>query len=125
MNSLIPAKLAQTSLGSFKPVVDNSLTKGSDTTAVLTNLETFISQLLGILTVVASIFFIVNMALAALNWITAGGDSGKIQKARDAMVQNVVGLIIVVGSYGVIGLIGQIVGLNILRPAEVLQTLIP
>lgn len=125
MNIAAPLKLAQTSLGRIEPVADTTLTRGSDTTAVLTNLETFISQILAVLTVVASIFFIVNMMLAAVNWITAGGDSGKIAKAREAMVQNVVGLIIVVGSYGAMGLIGQIVGLQLLRPAEVLQTIIP
>jgi len=125
MNINAPLKLAQTSLGSFQPAAQNSLTQGSDTPAVLNNLETFISQLLGILTVVGSVFFIVNMMLAAVNWITAGGDSGKIAKAREAMVQNTIGLIIVVGSYGIIGLIGSVVGLDILQPAAVLQTLVP
>lgn len=126
MNLHTPIKLAQTSLGGFKPVGNNVINQGSNSnTQVLTNLELFISQLLGLLTVVASIFFIVNMMLAALNWVTAGGDSGKIQKARDAMIQNVIGLIIVVGSYAIIGLIGSIVGLQLLRPAEVLQTIVP
>lgn len=126
MNLHTPIKLVQTSLGSFKPVGNNVINQGSNSnTQVLTNLELFISQLLGLLTVVASIFFIVNMMLAALTWVTAGGDSGKIQKARDAMIQNVIGLIIVVGSYGIIGLIGSIVGLQLLRPAEVLQTIVP
>lgn len=126
MNLQAPIKLAQTSLGGFRPVGNNSINQGSNTNAqVLTNLELFISQLLGLLTVVASIFFIVNMMLAAVNWVTAGGDSGKISKARDAMIQNTIGLIIVVGSYGVIGLIGSIVGLSLLRPAEVLQQIVP
>ncbi len=125
MNLHAPLKLAQTSLGSFKPVGNNVINKGSNSnTQVLKNLELFISQILGILTVVASLFFIVNMILAAVNWITAGGDSGKISKARDAMVQNTIGLIIVVASYGLIGLIGSVVGLQVLRPAEVLQTIL-
>ncbi len=125
MNIQLPSQLAQTNLGGFRPPVDNSLTQGSDTPAVLNNLENFISQILGILTVVASLFFIVNFMLAAVNWVTAGGDSSKIQKARDAMIQNTIGLIIVVGAYGIIGLIALIVGINILEPASILQTLIP
>lgn len=125
MKLQIPVKSAQTSLGEFKPIGNSVINQGSNTPAVLTNLELFISQLLGLLTVVASIFFIINMMLAAVNWVTAGGDSGKIQKARDAMIQNTIGLIIVVGSYAVIGLIGSIVGLQLLRPAEVLQTIVP
>jgi hypothetical protein len=126
MNLHAPLKLAQTSLGPIRPVGNNVINQGSNSnTQVLKNLELFISQILGILTVVASLFFVVNMMLAAVNWITAGGDASKISKARDSMVQNTIGLIIVVGSYAIIGLIGSIVGLQLLRPAQVLQTIIP
>lgn len=125
MNLQAPLKLAQTSLGPIRPVGNNVINQGSNSnTQVLKNLELFISQILGILTVVASLFFIVNMILASVSWITAGGDSGKISKARDAMVQNTIGLIIVVASYGLIGLIGSIVGIQVLRPAEVIQTIL-
>lgn len=121
----IAQKLAQFGPG-FDPVVKTAWTDGSDTEAgVLTNLEAFISQLLGLITVIGSLFFIVNFLMAALSWITAGGDSGKIQKARDQMLQSTLGLVIMVGSYAIIGLIGSVVGINILQPAQTLQTLIP
>lgn len=120
--AFIAQKLAQTSLGGFEPPVTTSWTDGSNTnTGVLTNLETFISQLLGLITVVGSLFFIVNFMLAALAWITAGGDAGKIQKARDQMTQSAIGLVVMVGSYGIIGLIGSVAGLNILQPAATIQ----
>ena len=88
-------------------------------------METFISTLIGVITVVGSIIFIINFLLAALQWITAGGDSGKIQSARDKMVQSVIGLIVVVAGYSLVGLIGSIVGLDILNPAMVLNELVP
>lgn len=122
MLAFITQKLVQGSLGGFEPPVRTSWTDGSDTNdGVLTNLETFISQLLGLITVVGSLFFIVNFMLAALAWITAGGDAGKIQKARDQMVQSALGLVVMVGSYGIIGLIGSVVGINILQPAQTIQ----
>ncbi len=114
--------LAQTSLGSFQD--PGKLVKNANTQdGALTGVETFISHVLGLITVVGSIFFIVNFFLAALSWLTAQGDSGKIQKARDQMIQGVVGLVIIVGSYGIIGLIGTIVGLNLLSPKEALLQL--
>ena len=54
----------------------------------------------------------------AFRWITGGDDSAKIQKARDQMVQGVLGLIIMIAGYAIIGLIGEMVGIDILNPAE-------
>lgn len=50
------------------------------------------------------IFFIQG----AIEWISAGGDSGKIQKARDRMTQSVIGLFVLVSSFAIIGLISQL-----------------
>ncbi len=91
----------------------------------LTNLELFISNAIGVLTVVASLFFIFYFFMGAFKWVTAGGDGGKVAKARDEMVQGVVGLIVIVAAYGLVGLVGRIVGLNILQPGNVLAPLIP
>lgn len=116
--------LAQFGTG-FQPP-SQAYSQGSNTSeGALENLETFLSTMIGVITVVASIFFIVNFLLAALAWITAGGDSGKISTARDKMLQSTLGLIVVVAGYAVVGLIGSIVGLDILNPAAVLNTLIP
>lgn len=120
-------KLAQTDtdLGTFSPPT-TAFSEGSEAgTGALTNLETLISTFLGIITVFASLAFIVYFLFGALKWVTAGGDSGKVQKARDQMIQGVIGLVIVVISYSVIGLIGTILGLNILQPGEALKALIP
>jgi hypothetical protein len=121
----IAQKLTQFGSG-FAPVVDTAWTDGSDTEAgVLTNLEAFISQILGLITVIGSLFFVINFLMAALSWITAAGDSGKIQKARDQMIQSTLGLVIMVGSYAIIGLIGSVVGIDILQPGQALKMLIP
>ena len=119
-----PRLLAQFGDG-FKPISPN-WSAGSNTRAgALTNLEAFISGVLGIITVVAGIYFIINFLLAALAWTTAGGDSGKVSAARDRMIQSTLGLIIVVGGYAVVGLIGAVVGLDILNPAAMLDQIIP
>ena len=121
----IAQRLAQFGPG-LEPPVDTPLSRGVDQgTTALTSLEAFISQILGILTVVSSTLFVVNFMLAAFSWVTAGGDSGKIQKARDATIQNTIGLIIVVGAYAIIGLVGSVVGLDLLNPAKTLGKLIP
>jgi len=89
------------------------------------NLELFISNIIGFLTVLGGIFFVVQFVLAAFNWITSGGDSSKIQKARDKMVQGALGLIVVIASYALIGLIGSIIGLDLLNVGKQIENLVP
>jgi hypothetical protein len=44
----------------------------------------------------------------ALEWIMAGGDSGKMQKARDKITQSIIGLVILVSSFTLIAFISQL-----------------
>lgn len=98
---------------------------GSANDQALSNMEAFISQMIGVLTVVSSLFFVIYFVMGAFKWVTAGGEASKIQKARDQMIQGVTGLIIIVGAYGIIGLVGTILGIDILQPAKQLQLIIP
>ena len=63
--------------------------------------------------------------MAGISWISAGGDSSKVADARMKIIQGVIGMIVIVASYAVIGLIGTIVGINILNPAQLLSQLVP
>lgn len=116
-----------TSLGRIRPPSDQfgSAASATDTNSLINNFESLISTGIGMLTVLGGIFFIVFFFLAALKWLTAGGDAGKVQKARDEMVQGVIGLIILVAAYGVIGLIGSVVGLQLLNPGDAIRGLLP
>jgi len=89
------------------------------------NVELLISNMFGLITVLGGLFFIFFFVSGGFTWITAGGDSGKIEKARNQMVQGVIGLIILVASYAIIGLIGRVVGLNLLTPGAELLKLTP
>ncbi len=116
-------RLAQ--FGSFEPPVENKFTVGAGSgTNALTNLELLISHAFGVMTVFGGLFFIVTFLIAGINWITAGGDTGKIEKARVSMIQGVIGLVVLVAAYAIIGVVGSIVGLNLLNPAESLGVLV-
>lgn len=87
--------------------------------------ELILSNVIGVFTIVGSLYFILVFVTAGINWLSAGGDSGKIQKARDSMINGVLGLLITVASYAVIGLIGSIVGIELLHPGALLLQLAP
>lgn len=94
-----------------------------DTTDPLTSTELLFSQIIGFLTLLGGLIFIVMFLNGAFKWITGGEDAGKIQKARDLMVQAVIGLIVMVAGYAIIGLIGSVVGFDMLNPAQNAKTI--
>ena len=71
------------------------------------------------LMVVGGLIVLLFFIQAAIEWITAGGDSGKIQKARDRMIQSTIGLIILVFSFVIVSFVSNLlfagVGFNILN----------
>jgi len=90
-----------------------------------TNFELLISNVISLLTIVAGIFFLLYFVLGGVNWVNAAGDSGKIQKARDQMIQGVLGMIIIAISYGLLGVIGTFLGINLLHPGSEILKLAP
>lgn len=56
-----------------------------------------VSIFLGALGVVFSILFIV----AGYHWMMAGGDTAKIDKAKDTMWRAIIGLLIIIGAYAI------------------------
>lgn len=90
--------------------------------AALSNLELFLSRVIGGLTTFSTVFFLIYFVLGMFKWITAGGDQSKISKARDEMIQGVLGMIVIVGTYGVIGTIGTVLGLKLLNPADQIRS---
>jgi len=75
--------------------------------AGVTFVSYFVSLWRAIMVVGALIVFF-YFIWGAIEWIVAGGDSGKLNKARDRMVQSVIGLIILVSSATIIGFIGRV-----------------
>lgn len=109
----------------FLPPSD-AFSEGGDTEeGIAFNIDSILSNLIGIFTVIAGIIFIIIFVIAALNWLTAGGDTAKVQKARDSIVQGVVGLIIIIAAYAIIGIIGSLFGLDLLNPGDVITGLAP
>jgi len=84
----------------------------------------FISTIIGTLTVVAGLAFLVFFFLGAVKWISAGGDKGKVQEAQAEMINGIIGLIVVVVAYFIVGIVGGILGLDILNPMKVINSFI-
>ena len=93
--------------------------QGADTQTG-TLLTDFLSSIITTLTVVASLAFSIYFIIGGLKWITSGGDKAKAEEAKTQMTQATIGLIVVVVSFFIIGIVSNVLGLNILDPAAVL-----
>lgn len=121
--------LAQsTSIGTIQPATNafslNSQSNNLDVNGNIiaaNNLEKFITNAIGALTVIGGLMFIFYFVMGGLTWISAGGDKGKIEKAREQMTQGVIGMVVIVIAYGLIGVISTFLGLKILNPADIIQ----
>jgi len=88
-------------------------------------LERILSIALGGFTIVAGIYFLFTLLVAAYNWMGAAGDAGKVKKARDTMTNGLIGLVILVAVYAIAGVIGSMLGIDLLNPGTLLLELAP
>lgn len=69
--------------------------------------------------VVGGIIVLFYFIQGSIEWITAGGDSAKIQKARDRLIQSILGLFILIFSFVIINYISSLLfgatGFDILK----------
>ena len=80
---------------------DNFCTNLPGAAASNANVNTIVQIVVGILAVIAVLIIVV----AALNIVTAGGDSGKVAKARSSIIYTLVGLAIVVSADVIVSLV--------------------
>ena len=95
------------------------------TSAFADPLIKFISNFLGFITGLAGILFLIYMIFAGLAWVTAGGDKGRVETAKHQITNAALGLIVVIATYSIAGIVGGVLGLDILNPVDILKTLDP
>lgn len=85
-----------------------------------------VSTIIGVMTIIGAIWFMIQFLIASFYWITSGGEKGKLEQARDRIVNAFVGLIILVAGWSLLALIGQVLGLNtVFNVTELMNTLRP
>lgn len=86
----------------------------------------FLTSAIGLMTIIASIWFIFLMIIGAIGIMAAGGDKAAIETGRKRITTGIVGLVIVLAAIFIVGLIGYIFGLEyILDPGGYIEDLRP
>lgn len=81
--------------------------------SIVTNLGSYVSAIVGLFLIVASIATIIYLVWGGINWITAGSDKGKVEEARTRLTNAIIGLTIVAASWAVFLILNYFFGLGI------------
>jgi len=118
---------SETPLGNIDGIGNFSIdAKGGVGDAVPGNiLANILTLVIGFLTILSGLYFLVFFIIGAINWISSGGDANKVEEARKKLTNAAIGLTIVIASYSVTYIVSEVLGLPILRIGDVITNLKP
>jgi arginine exporter protein ArgO len=82
-----------------------------------------ITNIVTVITIFAGLGFLVWFVVGALTWITSADQAEKLNRAKNQMSAAIIGLVVVIITVPLVQVIGKILGIDILNPMAVLQTL--
>ncbi|MBI2587195.1 hypothetical protein HYW29_00045 [Candidatus Amesbacteria bacterium] len=94
-------------------------------TDTLVKFASTISTIIGVATISAGLWFMVQVFIGAFQWLTSGGDKQALENAKKRLTHAVIGLLMVVLSYALISVIGLIFGIDILNISGLIAGLHP
>lgn len=104
----------QTTTAITNPAISANFGTGADTPGAA--LASIIVTIWRAAITLGGLALLVMLIMGALEWITAGGDKGKIQAARDRITQSVIGMMVLAGTVAISVFISGILGINLLKP---------
>ena len=85
----------------------------------------FISSAIGLMTIIAIIWFIFTFFIGAIGMITSGSDKQALESSRKKIINGIIGLVVTIAAIFVILLIGYLLGFeDILNLEDLFGTLL-
>lgn len=79
-------------------------------------LSTILTASINLLFVIAAILTVIFLILGGIRWITSAGDPKGVEVARKQITYAIVGLVIVVLAFFIVGLVGQFFNIKLFGP---------
>ncbi len=83
-----------------------------ESSGATSRLAQIISGAIGLITVIAFVYFMFILISGAIGVISAGGDKGKLEDARSRITNGVIGVVIVVAGMFIMDLIARLLGIQ-------------
>lgn len=74
----------------------------------------FISSAIGLMTIIAVIWFVFTLITGAIGIMTAGGDKAAMESSRKRITSGIIGLVVVIAAIFILDLIGFLLGVPFL-----------
>ncbi len=87
--------------------------EGLTTSDSLNTFAGVVSSVIGLLTIVAAIWFIFQLLTGGLSIMSAGGDKAKATQAKSQITSSLIGLLVVTSGIFIFALVGELIGVNI------------
>lgn len=88
--------------------------EGKDAGSAIPLFVNIMSTIIGVLTICAILWFIIQFLLGAFRWITSSGDAKAVEGARMQLIHSVIGLVLVFGTMIIFAVIGTVFGIDLL-----------
>lgn len=119
--------LAQTAIPLGKPLegIGRLGLEGKDPSEAPALFNNIISMAIGLMTIIAFVWFLFKLITGAISIMTAGSDKQALENAKNNITTGVIGLIVTVAAIFLADLIGNILGIeNLLNPAALMETVL-
>lgn len=96
----------------------------ASSTEAIKTFSKFISSTIGIMTIIAIIWFVFLLITGAIAWMSAGGDKNALEAAKKRITTGLIGLVVLIAAIFIIDLIGSLIGIPNILNLELLFTLV-
>lgn len=72
----------------------------------------FLSGAIGVLTIIAAIWFLFKIVLGGMAIINSDGDQKAVETARGSITYGVVGLVVIISATFIVGIVGYLLGID-------------
>ncbi len=113
---LLSTLIAQAEINLGQTAIDQGLpgTADVDTADYAGAFGVILGNIMSFVMVIAALAVLLYLIWGAVEWITAGGDSGKVEKARTKMMNAIIGIIVLSAVTAIFMLIQEFLGLELL-----------
>lgn len=84
--------------------------------------NTFISTAIGVMTIIAFVWFVFTLFIGAYGVMSSGGDKQALESAKKKITTGLIGVVLIISAIFLFLLVGYIFGIpNILNPGEMIR----
>lgn len=123
MIKLIAADIPLAPSGGFQGIGPLGL-QGKSASEAPSLFNTALSTVIGVMTIVAFIWFTFQFIIGAIRIITSGGDKAALEGARKQITTGLIGLVVVVAAIFILDLIGSLIGVQLLGGGQFIPQLL-